>query len=153
MKGYKIGIGEDAISPLMTIIELDIPEEYPGLQIVDRCQMRSNIARVLKISNYSETKQFGSAVSLYNFNFIYRPGEIVFPDFFDSNPNVMCTHGIHFFTKKEHAELYSDYYWCRTRILEYNIRRGRIKKGEMRSYAIPLERDQLSIKSQGLYSL
>ena len=114
--------------------------------------MRSNIARVLKISNYRETKQFDSAVSLYNFNFIYRPGEIVFPDFFDSNPNIMCTHGIHFFMKKEHAELYSDYYWCQTRILEYNIRRRR-KKGEMGSYAIPLERDQLSIESKGLYSL
>ena len=124
MKGYKIGIVEDAISPLMAIIELDIPEEYPGLQIVDVWyQMRSNIARVLKISNYNETEQFDSAVSLYDYNFIYRPGEIVFPDFFDSNPNVICTHGIHFFTNKEDADYYSNSYWCLTRLTDYEMQR------------------------------
>ena len=97
MKGYKIGIGEDAKMVFLVHIELDIPEEYPGLRIMsDGRRFRSNIARVLKIKAFNRSDSLKSAVSFFDHDFVYRPGEIVVPDCYDRIP-VICAEGIHFF--------------------------------------------------------
>lgn len=120
MKGYKIGISEiDDNGDLRfcyALIELEIPEDYPGLKCYSfESSNRSNVARVLKINKIVSTmgclfepivkvtqERLDSAFSLFNPNFCYRPGEIVYPDRFEEQA-FMCVNGIHFFTYKEQA--------------------------------------------------
>lgn len=123
MKGYKIGIGEiDDNGDLRfcyALIELEIPENYPGLKCYSfESSNRSNVARVLKINKIVVTmgcllkpivevtrEYLDSAFSLLDPNFCYRPGEIVYPDRFEERP-FMCVNGIHFFTDREQAIQY-----------------------------------------------
>lgn len=123
MRGYKIGISEiDDNGDLRfcyALIELEIPEDYPGLKCYSfESSNRSNVARVLKINKIVDTmgcllepivkvtqEHLDSAFSLFNPNFCYRPGEIVYPDRFEDKM-FMCANGIHFFTDREQAIQY-----------------------------------------------
>lgn len=123
MKGYKIGISEiddnDDLRFCYALIELEIPEDYPGLKCYNfESSNRSNVARVLKINKIVDAmgcllepivkvtqKHLDSAFSLFNPNFCYRPGEIVYPDRFEDKM-FMCANGIHFFTDREQAIQY-----------------------------------------------
>ena len=123
MKGYKIGLGEidnnGDLSFCYALIELEIPEDYPGLKCYSfESSNRSNVARVLKINKVDYTmgcllepivkvtqEYLDSAYSLFDPNFCYRPGEIVYPDCFEEQP-FMCVNGIHFFTDREQAIQY-----------------------------------------------
>ena len=132
MKGYKIGISKDEKSVFMTLIELNIPEGYPGLKIFGNkhFQLRSNVARVVKINNFFDSNTLDYSVSLFNYDFVYRPGELIYPDFFDPNPNNICTNGIHFFRESELAKAYSHTEWAYDRLIQYTIVNGfRIKEG------------------------
>lgn len=51
---------------------------------------------------YSADKVF---VSKYDYNFEYRMGKIVIPNYFNSNPKDDCGSGIHFFATLEEAEM------------------------------------------------
>ena len=125
MKGYKIGIGEDTYSIFPVLITLDIPEEYPGLRIMGNgYQFRSNAARVLKIKAFNRSDSLKSAVSLFDHDFVYRPGEIVFPNYYDQIP-VMCAGGIHFFSYLCQAYLYSTTNWPLTQLLGYEMKTGK----------------------------
>ena len=119
MKGYKIGIGENSESVFPVLITLDIPEEYPGLRIIgDSWRFRSNIARVIKIKTINGSNELNSAISCFDWGFDYRPGEIVFPDYFSPSP-FLCMGGIHFFTNIDQAYLYTTQNWVLTQILNY----------------------------------
>ena len=124
MKGYKIGINADLTD--FVLIELDIPEAYPGFKIYkhkvttieDPCIVnyyRANVARVLNISKYNSgaAEYVDAAFSLYDENFYYHPGEIIYPDSFDPNPDAVCTSGIHFFDNAKDAINYKKDDWAR----------------------------------------
>lgn len=130
MKGYKIGFSEidDNGEPRLcyALIELEIPERYPGAKYFSSdYKNRSNVARVLKINKIAigaidsifldkpiihdyrrlvkvTQEHLDSAFSLFDPNFCYRPGEIIYPDCFEDQP-VMCANGIHFFTYRQLA--------------------------------------------------
>ena len=132
MKGYKIGIDSDTLE--LVLIELEVPEEYPGRMIYEHevtifdpvwgdtstylrnvKQYRANVARVLKIwKTVPAINAFvDSAFSLYNTHFYYRLGEIVYPDSFDPDPDTVCTNGIHFFGTVTDAIAYTEDHWVR----------------------------------------
>lgn len=120
MKGYKIGFSEidDNGDPRLcyALIELEVPGKYPGARCFScDCKNRSNVARVLKINKLVivldiacritvevTQEHLDSAFSLFDPNFCYRPGEIVYPDRFEDQP-FMCVNGIHFFTYRQQA--------------------------------------------------
>ena len=133
MKGYKIGINEKLFD--FVLIELEVPEEYPGAivykhkyEIVNRSydtdrkyrvvvQYRSNVARILNIRRikFGTHEYVDSAMSLYDEHFYYHPGEMIYPDAFDPNPDNVCTNGIHFFGTYEEAISYTEDNWSRHR--------------------------------------
>lgn len=130
LKGYKTGLREDPID--FVLIELDIPEEYPGVilyeyivpitsrfEIIYRAtrQYRTNVARVLDIRKIKDgiVEHVESAVSLYDPTFHYRPGEIIYPKAFDPDRTNMCTDGLHFFETVEEAIKYTEDSWVRCR--------------------------------------
>ena len=135
MKGYKIGIDENALE--FVLIELEIPEEYPGLLIYSyvmglgttltyytglkfhvTSQYRTNVARVLDIRKIKTgvVEHVDSAFSLYDPTFKYHPGEIIYPKAFDLDNTNMCTDGIHFFETKEDAIKYTTDRWADTKL-------------------------------------
>lgn len=146
MKGYKIGINEDTFE--CVLIELEVPEEYPGAIIYEYLtnrmdtaslflnqhgqfciyevrQYRSNVARVLDIRKIKTgiAEHVESAFSLYDRTFYYRPGEIIFPKAFDLDCTNVCTDGIHFFETMADAVAYAKDPWPRKRCLEaYHVR-------------------------------
>ena len=136
MKGYKIGIDEATLE--YVLIELDIPEEYPGAIVYEYItnrmdaipsyvdsyasywiynlkQYRSNVARVLDIRRIKDgvVEHVDSAFSLYDPTFYYHPGEIVFPKAFDLDHANVCTDGIHFFETAADAITYAKDPWPR----------------------------------------
>lgn len=137
MKGYKIGFSEinDGKDLSFVLITLDIPEGYPGRMLIGFPfgGFRSNVARVLSIrridpygrlSKSSFTvmlspDKLDSAFSIYDKNFFYHPGEIVFPDKFDTNRHKICTNGIHFYPCESSAIYYVLDNWVQT---TYNTR-------------------------------
>ena len=115
MKGYKIGFSEinDDKDLRFALIKLDIPEGYPGGKFIgfQFGGYRSNVARVLSIHRIDTSRRWpilscnklDSAFSIYDRSFFYHPGEIVFPDKFDTRYNISCTNGIHFHLFKSPA--------------------------------------------------
>lgn len=136
MIGYKIGFSEinDGKDLDFALIKLDIPEEYPGRKVIGHLHgCRSNVARVLSIRRIClyrkpgelsfkvvlSSNKLGSAFSIYDNNFFYHPGEIVFPDKFDTDYNKICTNGIHFYLCKSDAIYYVLDEWVKTKYRTY----------------------------------
>ena len=140
MKGYKIGINENLLD--FVLIELEVPEEYPGvliypyvirLEVVTSdlycyhkklkfntiSQYRTNVARVLDIRKIKTgiAEHVNSAFSLYDQTFDYHPGEIIYPKAFDLDRTNQCSDGIHFFETMEAAIKYTKDYWACTRLM------------------------------------
>ena len=137
MKGYKIGINGKPLN--FVLIELEVPEAYPGAIVYEHkyemalsqtiypfstrslyrtvTQYRSNVARVLNIRKIKDgiPEYVESAFSLYDYCFYYYPGEIIYPDTFDTDPDRICTNGIHFFDTVEEAIRYTKDDWARYR--------------------------------------
>ena len=140
MKGYKIGFSEidnDGDPRLChSLIELEIPKNYPGLKYYSfESQNRTNVARVLKINKLVtvfdiacrltvEVSQeyLNSAFSLFDPNFCYRPGEIIYPDRFEDQP-FMCVNGIHFFTYRQQAIDYVMDDWSMRKFTEHVLKK------------------------------
>ena len=138
MKGYKIGLSkvdDNGDSRLCyALIELEIPENYPGLKCYSFGSMnRSNVARVLNINKlvvawgpfYEPTARvtleyLDSAFSLFDPNFYYHPGELVYPDRFEDKM-FMCANGIHFFTNRQQAIDYTMNNWVLSRFTDCTL--------------------------------
>lgn len=83
------------------IVELLILEDSKRSSATGR-KCRCDKAKVLSVTSIDKTKQYESAISNYDSNFIYTVGETVSVDNFDSNMWNECAPGIHFFiTRKE----------------------------------------------------
>jgi hypothetical protein len=76
------------------LIKLLIPEDAPRTASLIGRKCRAAYAVVLE----------GEGVSRRNPSIMYKSGETVYPDSYDPDPGVECTHGIHFFLTKEEAE-------------------------------------------------
>ena len=88
------------------IIQLEIPAESKRLSATTR-KCRCNIAKVVAIQNIDGTDSGLLEVrSGYDHNFIYKVGETVSVDKFDSNRWNECSNGIHFFITREEAVNY-----------------------------------------------
>ena len=127
MKGYKIGFSEinDGKDLSFALITLEIPENYPGRMLIGFPfgGYRSNVARVLNIRRINasgrwpilSSNELDSAFSIYDKSFFYHPGEIVFPDKFDTNYYKICTNGIHFYPCQSSAIYYVLDNWVQTK--------------------------------------
>ena len=86
------------------IIKLLITEDALRSSATTR-KCRCSKARVLSITSLDETKSYNEAYSNWDKTFIYRVGEIVEVDNFDTNRWEECSTGIHhFITRKEAVE-------------------------------------------------
>lgn len=153
MKGYKIGINKNLLD--FVLIELEVPEEYPGvivyeyiapqLRDVPLCidsytrywlrdlrQYRSNVARVLGIQKIEDgvVKAVDSAFSLYDWTFYYHPREIIFPKAFDLERMNQCSDGIHYFETAADAITYANDPWPRKRRLTAILARNNMRYTE-----------------------
>ena len=95
--GYKKSRGK--------IVELLITEDAKRSNATTR-KCRCSKAKVLSITNVSNTKEYDKVASDYDKNFIYRVGEIVEVKDFDEDRWVECSTGIHFFLTREEAVRY-----------------------------------------------
>ncbi len=95
--GYKKSRGK--------IVELLITEDAKRSNATTR-KCRCSKAKVLSITNVSNTKEYDKVSSDYDKNFIYRVGEIVEVKDFDENRWVECSTGIHFFLTRDEAVRY-----------------------------------------------
>ena len=85
------------------IVELEIPANAKRTSSLIGRKCRCSFAKVVSINGNTE----GSAVSRYErISTEYKVGELVFPDSYDDDIRVECTHGIHFFITKKEAEDY-----------------------------------------------
>jgi uncharacterized protein YjbI with pentapeptide repeats len=81
------------------------------LHVPTRAKRTSSlIGRKIRVSEAKVVKAYGSLdtkfVSLRNSSFVYHVGEYVYPDSYDDDIRVECTHGIHcFITQRETEEL------------------------------------------------
>ena len=77
------------------VIKLLIPEDAQRTSTLVGRKCRASYVKVLE----------GSGVSLtYLTKLEYKEGEFVYPDKYDDDIRVECTHGIHFFMTKKEAE-------------------------------------------------
>ena len=85
------------------IVKLEIPADAKrSSATTEKC--RCSKAKVLEIQNLDGTIANVDEVSslLFN-NFYYKVGEMVYPDSFDDRFWLECSHGIHFFMKRQDA--------------------------------------------------
>ena len=91
------------------IVKLTIPKDAEVVFTEHKC--RASYAKVEAIypcdplfAETTEPLDESFAISYHDPKFRYTPGEVVFPDEFDRNPNAVCSHGIHFF--RHYGEAY-----------------------------------------------
>jgi hypothetical protein len=68
---------------------------------------RAEYAEVVSIENNSENNSgeaIQSVASNYDAHVVYRVGATIYPDRYDDDPRVECTHGIHFYLTRQEAE-------------------------------------------------
>jgi hypothetical protein len=85
------------------IVKLEIVEDAKRSNATGR-KCRCSKAKVLAI--YDGNKEIGEAESGYDYNFIYRTGEIIEVTDFDTDRWNECAPGIHFFITRAEAEDY-----------------------------------------------
>lgn len=88
------------------LIKLEIPKGAIVFQ-PNNYKCRTNIAKVLCISNLSETFTDLIARSWYDSTFMYHVGETINCNDFELNNTIECAEGIHFFLDKESALNYN----------------------------------------------
>ena len=84
------------------ILKLGIPREAKRTASLVGRKCRAEYVRVLGVSDGS----LEVINTLQNHRVTYTVGQIVFPDSYNDDPRVECTHGIHFFLTREEAEEY-----------------------------------------------
>lgn len=72
----------------------------------DTAKFRCRKAFVVDIQHKDTGELVDSICSNYNPNFIYKRGEYIEEPAYNTNINIVCSKGIHFFTTKEPAFLY-----------------------------------------------
>ncbi len=82
------------------IAKLGIPKSAARTSSLVGRKCRAEFARVLELSIGTE------AFDTYTGNTLYKVGERVYPDSYDADIRVECTHGIHFFITRKEAEQY-----------------------------------------------
>ena len=88
------------------IVVLELPEDAQRLSATGR-KCRCDKAKVLSIQNIDGTPAENAEVcSSHDPRFIYRVGEMVYPDSFDEDRWNECSHGIHFFINRQEAVNY-----------------------------------------------
>ena len=90
------------------IVKLEIPEDALRSSATSR-KCRCSKARVLSITNPNESEvnvEYADAVSGRDSGFLYKVGEVVSVDDFDTNRWNECSTGIHFFITREEAVNY-----------------------------------------------
>jgi len=80
------------------LIELEIPAEAQRTATLVGRKCRAEFARVLQV--------IGLRGSAHSRGVKYEVGELVYPDSYDPDIRVECTHGIHFFLTREEAKAY-----------------------------------------------
>jgi hypothetical protein len=114
--GYKkcnaVGMFLKADSPLyrnilkICIVTLEIPEDAKRLQNFLSGKCRCDKAKVLKIETLDGKEVNGAISRFFDKKVIYRPGEMVYADYFEPCTWIECAGGIHFFMTKEEAIRY-----------------------------------------------
>lgn len=97
-------IGWKAVA--MTIVKLRIPPEARRTSSIVGCECRAEFAEVLSIETLGgdALKRTENKASLnIQPSLEYVVGARVYPDSYNDDPTVECTHGIHFFTTKKLA--------------------------------------------------
>ena len=84
------------------IVKLLITKDSKRSSATSR-KCRCSKAKVLSISNMENTEEYNEAHSNYDYNFIYKVGEIVKVDNFDEDRWNECSPGIHFFMTRDEA--------------------------------------------------
>ena len=100
--GWKKAFGyAGSIKRNTMIVKLEIPEDAERSSATkNKC--RASMARVLEIQNVDGTKADVTEI-MTDLCWIYKVGEIVYPDSWDDNRWNECSHGIHFFMTREEA--------------------------------------------------
>jgi hypothetical protein len=83
------------------LAKLLIPVKAKRVNAIGYRKCRFEFAKVIDI--YDGKKKVKEGISKQYENFIYRVGEMVIPDSFDSSPLVECSHGISAFITKQEA--------------------------------------------------
>ena len=84
------------------LIKLEIPGDARRCSATT-LKCRCDKAKVLKITNLDETKEYNSVTNSNYKDLTYEVGEMVYPDSFDEDRWNECSHGIHFFINKQDA--------------------------------------------------
>lgn len=87
------------------IVELLITHDAERSSVTSR-KCRASKAKVLSITNIAATKNYEVAVSHFDLGFIYRVGDIVEVEDFDSDRWDACSTGIHHFLTREETVNY-----------------------------------------------
>ncbi len=108
--GYKIADGGDGRRVFVTLeIPSDALTNIGRASVVNKAyaKFRTNKAYVTKIED-QQGNQYKTATTLCYLpkKIMYRVGSIVEEHFYDTNPENICTSGIHFFLTKQAAENY-----------------------------------------------
>jgi hypothetical protein len=88
------------------IAKLEIPDNSKRTASLVGRKCRAEFAKVIEIYNYSGVK-LDTGTSCYDSTIKYDIGEIIYPDRYNPDIRVECTHGIHFFLTREEAEAYT----------------------------------------------
>jgi hypothetical protein len=82
------------------IAKLKIPAHARRTASLVGNKCRAEFANVVELSQGTESP------SIYNREVIYKVGETVYPDSYDNDIRIECTHGIHFFMTEQEALSY-----------------------------------------------
>ena len=85
-----------------SLVKLRIPAKAKRTSSLISRKCRAEFVQVLAI--YKDGKQIEKAHGNHDEKTIYKKGEYVYPDKYDPDPRVECSHGIHFFLTREEAE-------------------------------------------------
>lgn len=84
------------------LIKIQIPEDAKRLSATTR-KCRCDKALVLDITSLDGKKHYDEVTNTNYNKTVYKAGEMVYPDSFDEDRWIECSHGIHFFVNKEDA--------------------------------------------------
>ena len=83
------------------LAKLLIPVKAKRVNAIGHRKCRFEFAKVIAI--YDGKKKVKEGISKQHENFVYKVGETVIPDSFDSSPLIECSHGISAFISKQEA--------------------------------------------------
>jgi hypothetical protein len=88
------------------IAKLKIPNKSKRTASLVGRKCRAEFVKVIEIYHASGVK-LDTGISCYDSTIKYNIGEITYPDSYDPDIRVECTHGIQFFLTREEAEVYN----------------------------------------------